>query len=495
MHRMNRTRFHAATALFACLVCLPLIARAADQTAPDPALASKIDALLADPALKGGIQGVVIQSLADGRVWYEHNPELLFLPASNQKLLTSSAVLNALGPDWRYETVLLRGGPVDDSGTLHGNLYLKGSGDPLLAASDLDAMVEQVKGAGIKKVAGKVVGDDSRFDHQRYGTGWEWDDMPYYYSAQISGLNLDENVVRVTVDPGRAPGDPVRVTIKPTDRYTKLTVRARTTEKGGRSALRITRELGRNDIVVEGTLAVDAKPQDHRPEPITVDNPTRFAAFYLEEALERASVMVTGGIGDGETPTSGTTEVARHEGEPFSEVLKKLNKPSDNLVAECLLKTLGAAKGKAGSTAAGREVAEAWFKSIGFDMGGLDMTDGSGLSRENFVSPHNFAALLKTMASHPYGKVWMESLPIAGVDGTLRNRMKGTPAAGNCVAKSGYVSSVSSLSGYVTTKDDERLLFTILMNNHKARNAVATGIQDRIVELLASYARERAAKR
>jgi D-alanyl-D-alanine carboxypeptidase/D-alanyl-D-alanine-endopeptidase (penicillin-binding protein 4) len=311
--------------------------------------------------------------------------------------------------------------------------------------------------------------------------------MPYYYSAQISGLNLDENVLRVTVDPGRRAGDPVRVTVTPTDRYAKLIVQARTTEKGQPSALRITRDLGQNDILVEGTLAVGAKPEDHRPEPITVENPTRFAAFYLMDRLARAGVEVTGGIGEGETPTSGTTEVARHEGEPFSEVLKKLNKPSDNLVAECLLKTLGAVKGKTGSTAAGREVAEAWFKSIGFDMGGLDMTDGSGLSRENFVSPHNFAILLKTMASHPNGKVWIDSLPIAGVDGTLRNRMKGTPAAGNCVAKSGYVSSVTSLSGYVTTKDGERLLFTMLMNNHKARNAVATGVQDKIVELLALY--------
>jgi D-alanyl-D-alanine carboxypeptidase/D-alanyl-D-alanine-endopeptidase (penicillin-binding protein 4) len=471
---------------------LPLHARAVDEhgTGPDAALVSRIDAILQEETgLKGGFQGIVIQSLREGSVWYERNPEILFLPASNQKLLTSAAILNALGPDWRYATLLLRAGTVDAKGTLRGSLYLKGSGDPLLEDEALDEFVQAVKRAGIRRLAGRVLGDDSRFDRRRYGDGWAWDDMPWYYSAQISALNLNENLVRVKTEPGAKPGDPVRVTVTPDEGYVKVVLRAKTGPKGSKSALFIGRELGRNRITVDGALAQDAKPEEHRPAPITVESPARYAAVVLTSKLRRAGVRVDGEGREGVAPQTGAVEIGRHLSPPLKEILKRLNKPSDNLVAECMLKTLGAEKGTtgAGTTAAGREAALAWFKSIGMDPNGVDMADGSGLSRQNYVSPRNLAKLLQTMYTHPSAQVFLDSLPVAGVDGTLRNRMKGTPAEKNCRAKSGYVSGVSSLSGYVTTKDGEPLLFVILMNNHRARNAVAMAVQNKIVELLASW--------
>jgi serine-type D-Ala-D-Ala carboxypeptidase/endopeptidase (penicillin-binding protein 4) len=470
-------------------LCLPLTAWAVDThgRGPDTELVKQIDTLLEEPGLKGGFQGVIIQSLADGKTWYERNSDLLFLPASNQKLLTSSAILNALGPDWAYTTSLYRVGSLDDDGTLHGNLYLKGSGDPLLEAKDLDDFVASVKTSGVKKVQGKLITDDTRLDSARYGDGWSSDDMSYYYSAQISALNLNENLLTLTFDPGRKPGDAVRVAVSPTEKYARVVVRARTVAKGEKTALTVKRALGENVITVDGTLALDAKPEEYKPVGVTVEDPTRYVAYVLLEKLRKAGIDVTGGDADGAAPTSGALPVAQHVSPPLSEILKKLNKPSDNLVAECLLKTLGAEKGKTGvgSAVTGRDVAYEWFKSIGMDTAGIDMTDGSGLSRQNFVTPRNLALLLKTMYTHPHGKVFIESLPVAGVDGTLRNRMKGTAAEKNCKAKSGYVSSVSSLSGYVTTKAGEPLLFVMLMNNHKARNAVAMGVQNKIVEMLA----------
>lgn len=470
---------------------IPAAARAVEEhgRGPNADLVQKIDSILAEPGLKGGFQGVVIQSLADGSVWYERNADLLFLPASNQKLLTSAAVLNALGPDWRYETRVVRAGPIDDGGTLHGNLYVIGAGDPTLEAKDLDEVVASVKVTGIRRIAGRVMGDDHRFDAVRYGDGWSWDDMAYYYSAPISALNLDENVVHLQIDPGKRAGDPVRVAVTPTERYAKLVVRAHTGEKGEKSALTVGRELGQNVITVDGVLAIDAKPEDHKPVPVTIEEPTRFAAFVLRERLEKAGIEVTGDEGVGIAPSADTVEVARHQSPPMSEILRRLNKPSDNFYAECLLKTLGAEKGTTGigSVATGRAAAMEWFKTIGFDAGEIAMADGSGLSRQDFISPRNFAALLKAMYNHPYKQVYMDSLPVAGVDGTLRNRMKGTAAEKNCIAKSGYVSNVSSLSGYVTTKDGEPLLFVMLMNNHQARNAVPMGVQDKIVEMLAAY--------
>ncbi len=446
----------------------------------------QIDALLAEPWLKGGIQGVIVQSLRDGTTWYERNADLLFMSASNEKLLTSAAVLNALGPDWKFVTTLQRTGSVDADGTLHGDLYLHGGGDPLLDDKDLDALVQSAKDAGIRRVEGRVVGDDSRFDSQRYGDSWEWDDMPYYYSAQISGLNLDENVETLKIDPGRRAGEPVKVTESPTERYLRVLDRGRTVASGGKSTLRVSRILGQNVATVDGTLSVNARSEDHRPTPVTVEDPGLFAATVFTERLVGAGVSVAGAPKTGPTP-NGATEIGRHESPPMSEVLRRLNKPSDNLVAECLLKTLGAERGSGGSTAAGREVALAWFKQLGLDTERVQMTDGSGLSRQTLVSPRNLAILLRAMYSHPQSRVYIDSLPIAGVDGTLRNRMKGTPAEGNCHGKTGSLSGVSSMSGYVTTKAGEPLAFVILMNNHPAPSSVAHRIQDSIAVFLASW--------
>lgn len=473
------------------LVALSIQARAVEVRGrgSDPKLVEKVDAILEDPGLKGGFQGIMVQSLDGGAVWYERNLDLLFMPASNQKILTSSAALNALGPAWRFETTLVRNGSLDEDGTLHGNLYLKGSGDPLLTAADLDAMVEQVRGAGIRKVLGKLIGDDNRFDHRWYGRGWPWDNMPYYYSAPVGGLNLNENVLSLTVDPGKRPGDPVRVSVAPTDRYARLTIRARTTEKGGTPALTVSRELGTNEVVVDGTLPVDSRSESRKPVEVTVDNPTQFTLAYLYERLKQAGIEITGGHDDGQTPRQGTVEVARHTSIPLSEALLKLNKPSDNLVAECLLKTLGAEKSKTGigSSAEGVAVAMAWFKSLGLESIGAAMVDGSGLSRYNLVSPRTIAVILKTMTTHPHGSVWIDSLPIAGVDGTLRNRMKGTLAEKNCRAKTGTISNASSLSGYVTTKDSHHLLFVILLNNQPTESDAPRAVQDKIVTLLAGW--------
>lgn len=474
--------------LFLCMP-LPIFALPSHQQGGEAtkSLTAEIDTLLQDSALRGSIQGVIVESLVDGRVWYERNGDVLFMPASNQKLFTSAAVLHALGPDWKYQTVLYCSGDLDDDGTLHGNLYLRGSGDPLLSARDLVEMAAQIKGAGIRRVAGKLLGDDSRFDHERYGLGWEWDDFSAYYAAPVSGLNLDENLLVVTVSPGKKPGDTVRASAAPTSDYAHLTIRAKTVEKGGTSALRIGRTLGTNEITIDGTLALDAKSADHPPVRVTIDNPTRFATTFFLNCLKREGIGVSGEDGEGILPTSGTREIARHDSAPLSELLKALNKPSDNLMAECFLKTLGAEKGTGGTTAAGKAVAMDWFRSLGIEPFGLQIADGSGLSRHNLVSPRSVARLLRAMTSDLHIRVWIDSLPIAGVDGTLRNRLKGTPAMGNVRAKTGSLSGASSLSGYVTTQDGEKLLFVALVNNFTGSADPPHRLQDRIATLLASW--------
>ncbi len=447
-----------------------------------PDIASKIEKLLADPELKGGIQGVMVRSLKDGTTWYERNADLLFMPASNQKLATSSAALALLGPDFRYATRLVRTGELGADGVLQGDLVLLGSGDPTIENADLDALVAAVRRAGVKRMSGRVLGEDSRFDAVRYGDGWSWDYLSDYYAAEVGALTMDRGVVLIKVEPGPAAGELVKVSLTPAEGYPTVVVRATTAAAGAKSALNVERALGTNTILVTGTMPLDGKAES---VPTTIDRPARYVATVLAARLRKAGVAVDGDAGETRTPPTSATEVARHTSAPLSAILPKFLKPSDNLIGECLLKTLGAEKGKAGTVEEGARVATDWFKSQGIDTTGFSIADGSGLSRMNGVSPRALLGIVVAMHKHPNGKVWYDSLPIAGVDGSLRNRMKDTRAASNCHAKTGYIGWVSSLSGYVTTRDGEQLAFVMLMNNHRCRNASCTGIQNRIVELLA----------
>ncbi len=461
----------------------------------DPALARAIDAALNVPALAMGFQGVLIQSLTDGSTLYERNADPVFLPASNNKLLTSAATLAILGPNYVYRTRLFRTGPITRVGTLQGELVLRGAGDPLLSPRDLDEIARQVARAGIRRVTGGVRFDDSLFDRQRLGEGWSWDDEPYYYSAQISALNLNENLVSVQVLPGRRVGEHARVLIGPTDKYTALVNTALTGPPKSKPSLVIGRVRGRNILTVSGSLPIDVAAKDNRSVGVTIENPSRFAAFVLAERLRRQGVAIAGGVREGAPISPEAPVVAEHVSVPLSALLRRLNKPSDNLIAECLLKTVGAAcrgQGTGGADGTGAQAARDWLARIGLDVSRLRMADGSGLSRRNYVSPRNLVRLLVYLHTLPTFPIFYNSLPIAGADGTLRRRLRGTAAAGNCHAKTGSLAHVSSLSGYVTTRDGEMLAFSILMNNHLAPNRDCAAVQDKIVALLASYSRKSA---
>lgn len=478
------------------VLCLGPASRClADDTGKgtDSTLVERIDALLADKTLQTGFQGLLIQSLKDHTVLYERNADKVFLPASNNKLLTSGAALSLLGPDFVYTTKVVAAAAPDSRGVLHSDLTLVGSGDPVLSAADLTALAHTLKAAGIKRIEGAVTANDSLFDAQRLGDGWTWDDEPYYYSAQVSALNLNENLVSVRVYPGRKEGDPVRVVVTPTDRYMSVQNMAKTAAAKTKSSLGVDRTRGQNTLVITGTLALDTTDEAAPKVPVTVEEPTQFALAVFREALAKEGIRT--GSKRFAAP-SGTVSLAEHKSVPMSEMLKLLNKPSDNLIAECLLKTVGAIKkgqGTAGSGGTGAQTARAFFASIGMDVTHLSQADGSGLSRFNFVSPRDFVQLLTYLHDQPNFPALYDSLPIAGVDGSLRNRLKNTLASSNCHAKTGYISHASSLSGYITTKDGDMLVFSILMNNHLTSNALPVSIQDRIVVLLADYSRAGAA--
>lgn len=472
--------------LVLCILLMAVVNATSVTAQPrDVALSRALDQILSDPVLAHGVQGVLVESLKDGRVLYEKNADLVFIPASNQKLIVSAAALDLLGPDHRMRTSLYLTGDTTRDGVLKGDVVIVGQGDPVLKHEHLKEMAAKLRDAGIRKVQGNVVGDDTWFDDVRLGWGWSWDDEPYYYSAQISGLNLNENVVGVWVRPGRKVGEPAIVKLDPPTSYFTVRNECKTTAAGSQKAVFVDRVRGRNTIRVTGTVPLDYKPTAAE-DAITMEEPTLYACTSFIEILRREGISVEGQAVRGKKPVNARL-ICFHDSPPLSQMLALLNKPSDNLIAECLLKTLGARMKGKGSSGAGEEVELEFLKKIGADMTAVSITDGSGLSRQNLISPRNLVAILKYMYRHQHSKVFIDSLPVAGIDGTLRSRLKGTPAQGNVRAKTGYVGRVRSLSGYLTTRSGEPLVFSILMNNHLCRSAEASAVQDKIVLELINY--------
>ena len=443
-------------------------------------LKADIDKLLQNPALAHSITGILVVSLRDGRTLYERDADLMLIPASNQKLLTSAAALDRLGADFRFVTRLWVNGEVDPQGVLHGDLILQGSGDPTLLLSHIEAMAEAVEKAGIRRVDSYLLYDESLFDGVRRGWDWAWDDEPYYYSPCLSAVCIERNAVTVFVSPGEKVGDPPRIRLLPSTDYLLVRNEAATSPAGTPVTIYITREHARNIAVVRGQIPLDARPDSAR-QALSVEEPPRYTMWLLREALEKRGITTRYRTPLPDRVPAGARLIHIHTSPPLGEILPLLNKPSDNLIAECLMRTLGAVIHREGSAEAGERVMLEFLKQVGMNLAALNIVDGSGLSRRNQVSAKNLVTLLRYMASHPQAKVFIGSLPIAGVDGTLRNRMVNTPAQGKVRAKTGSLGRVSTLSGYLTTQGGEELAFAILMNNFNGSAAVARSVQDAIL--------------
>ncbi len=446
-------------------------------------LKTDIDKLLQNPALAHSITGVLVVSLKDGRTLYEQNADLMLIPASNQKLLTSATALHRLGADFRFATRLWMNGKIDAQGVLHGDLILQGGGDPTLLLKDIEAMAEAVEKAGIRRVEGYLLYDESLFDGIRRGWDWAWDDEPYYYSPCLSAICVERNAVTVFVSPGEKVGDTPRIRLFPPTDYLLVRNEATTSPAGTPSTIYITREHARNIAIVRGEIPQDARPDSAR-QALSIEEPPRYAMWLLREAMEKRGITTRYRTSLPDRVPEGARLLHTHTSPPLGEILPLLNKPSDNLIAECLMRTLGAVVYREGSAAAGERVMLEFLKEAGLDLAALNIVDGSGLSRRNQVSARNLVTLLRYMASHPQAKVFRDSLPIAGVDGTLRGRMVNTPAQGKVRAKTGSLGRVSTLSGYLTTQAGEEWVFAILMNNYNGSAAVARSVQDAILNRL-----------
>ena len=482
--------------LAACHV--PPSSRAAGSTRrADPALAvliRDIDGILGDAALAHGYWGVLVKSLKTDETLYELNSRKLLVPASNMKIVTLAAAAERLGWDYSYDTQLLAAGRID-AGRLDGDLLVVGSGDPSVMDADVDRVfagwADRLEAMGVRTVSGRLVGDDNAFDDEGLGFGWSWDDLPDDYAAGVSALQFNENAVRLTVGPGAAVGDYAAISLSPPGSGLIVDSMLRTSAADTAASVAARRLPGSARLVLRGSIPLGGTPATRS---VSVDNPTIFFVNALRNALIARGIDVRGPAVDVDDvsdapPKNSATLVASYRSPPLSVLAVRLMKVSQNLYAETLLKTIGSAAGAA-TFAAGRTNAQATLQAWGVGAGDLIERDGSGLSRYDFVTPAALVTILTHVDRDEKLRGPFESaLPIAGRDGTLANRMKATPAEGNARAKTGSMSNVRALSGYVTSADGEPLVFSIIANNFDTAPETITRAADAIVVKLAEFRR------
>jgi D-alanyl-D-alanine carboxypeptidase/D-alanyl-D-alanine-endopeptidase (penicillin-binding protein 4) len=432
----------------------------------------------------------VVRDATTGETLYDRNGEMRMLPASNTKLFTSTAAMHVLGPSYRFHTDVLATAPVR-GGKLRGDLYLKGYGDPTALESDYVGLAKQLKTAGVRRVDGDLIADDTYFDHQRLGDSWAWDDEPYYYNAQISALTLapntdyDSGTAIVESRPGAAVGAPVKLDLVPANGVLKVVNTAKTGAAGSSNTLSIERDHGTNVVRVSGSVPMGAAVGQ---EWVTVWEPELYAADVFRRALAAQGISVTGHIKNAGTP-AGARQLARDESMTVGELLTPFLKLSNNMHAETLVKAMGAVVEADGSWPAGLGVVTDYAKSLGVDTSRIRLSDGSGLSRKVNVTAGAVTDVLIGAQKEPWWQQWYDALPIAGnperfVGGTLRSRMLNTPAANNLHGKTGSLTGVTALSGYVTDKDGRKLVFSMISNNYLDN---PRSIEDAVGVTLASW--------
>lgn len=462
------------------------------------ALGRDLDAIIADRNFADATWGVSIVSCETGEVLYRHDDERNRQVASNIKLLTTATALERLGPDYRFTTSLLIDGQIDSTGYLHGSLIVRTLGDPSLAPSYgidprlvLAGWARALDSLKIRTVDNIIV-DASALDNTPFAPGWAWDDVPFGFSAPISAASIWENSVEVRVVPGAHAGDPVAVELHPTTGYVKLQTTAITTRNDSASTLDIRRLLGSATISVAGNIAVGSEPY---VESVSINSPPLFMATIVAEELGRNGIEVRGRALDlAEIPTpidlSRLRVAAVYTSPPLAAIIGAINKQSLNLGAEMLLRTLDRVIGGAGTTAGGVEEVRHFLQRSGVDPEHLRVVDGSGLSRVDMISPADITTLLRAMSRSRNAEVYMRSLPIAGVDGTLAARLRGTLAEGNVYGKTGYLGGVRAISGYARTRDGELLAFSITTNNYSVPTVVVNTTHDLMLMRLASFTRK-----
>jgi D-alanyl-D-alanine carboxypeptidase/D-alanyl-D-alanine-endopeptidase (penicillin-binding protein 4) len=469
-------------------------------------LRQTLDSVAGSPEFRNAQWGMLIVDPAAAETLYSRNAGKLLMPASNMKIVTGAAALALLGADYRYRTGIVAHGSVRDS-MLDGDLGVVGRGDPSIsdqmrqdAMQPLRDLADSIVARGIRRVRGSIVATGDAFPDAPLGYGWAWDDLDYPYAAGVDELLFNEGFSRLVVRAGERAGEPPSVTTIPARTYPRVRMTAVTVaplpptppetpadSTRPKPRLAFAADTAPGTIVVSGSIiAGDTAVLEvaHR------DPAGAYLAAFAEALRERGITIESTSGARRDSSLAGDTVVVMLS-PPLAEILPALEKPSQNQIAEALLKTLGLERTGVGSADSGRRVVERQLIEWGADTMGFAVRDGSGLSRHNYLSPETIVRVLDAMRRHASFAIFYSALPVAGVDGTIRSRMKGTPAEGNVHAKTGTIDKARALSGYVTTADGRLLLFSLVANNFTVRARDVDRAVDGILARLAGAALSR----
>ncbi|UCF63341.1 MAG: D-alanyl-D-alanine carboxypeptidase/D-alanyl-D-alanine-endopeptidase [bacterium] len=464
------------------------------QITADPIekLQQDIEYILQDSSLYQSRVGIKIVSLDKDEILFAKNSHHLYHPASNMKLLTTATALKKLGPDYRFSTILYADSNQISNGKIDGDLYLKGYGNPDLSSGDLDAMIKSLREKEIYRITGDLVFDDSYFDSLYWGSGWMWDDASAWEFAPIHALSVNDNCVIVTVKPGKKIGDTLIVAMEPSTRYLALINKGISVDSSDTLMIQEFSVERRwieqsNTIQVSGGMALSDSLEEYV---IDVLDGAAYTATLFTELMKDNGIEFNGKIYRHKIPSNAQLLV-KHQSLPLSIVVYNTNKISDNLSAEMILKTVGAEeKGRPGTAKKGISVIYEYLQHLGIDSLTYHLADGSGVSRYNIITPDLLIRLLTDMdRDFKVQAEFKTSLPVAGADGTLENRMREEAAENKLRAKTGTLRGVSSLSGYTTSADDEKIAFSIMIEHFVTRASRIRKIQDQIGDLISSFSR------
>lgn len=445
-----------------------------------------------EPNLKGAIIGVSIRSATTGEILYDHLGDVRLRPASNMKLLTAAAALSVLGKDHSFQTEVHTDGTLKDN-SLKGNLYLKGMGDPTLVKSDFDKMAKQLQQTGMRRIDGNLIGDDSWYDNVRYSIDLPWSDEQAYYGSQISALtaspdeDYDAGTVIIEISPGQDIGDQAMVTLVPKTGVVDLVNKTMTVSPEETRDITIERKHGTNTIILKGTVPISS---NEVRDWIALWEPTNYAIDLFKQSLAAHGIQVTGQIKQGITPKT-TSRLISHQSITLSELLIPFMKLSNNGHAETLVKEMGKVVTGIGSWKTGLEVLEGELDKFTVNTETIFLRDGSGMSHVTLIPANEISNLLYHIQNENWFPDYLNSLPVAGVSermvgGSLRYRMVNSLAKEKARAKTGTLTTVSSLSGYIEPKSGENLIFSVIINNIRDESK-AKEIEDKICGILANY--------
>jgi serine-type D-Ala-D-Ala carboxypeptidase/endopeptidase (penicillin-binding protein 4) len=511
----NVIRIGALVILVSAIVSAPAFAQKSkkkSREAPDVAQFRRdVDAALADPNAQKAFLGVLVVDAETKGAIYELNADRYFTPASNTKLFTTALALATLGPDYRFRTTIETRGTLDPDGRLRGDLVLVGRGDPDFsnrripydATNPIDGpsdkpladLVDAIVAKGVKEVDGDIVGDDSYFPYEPYPDGWAIGDLPEDYGAAVSAICFDDNGLDVKVTPAAQLGAAAAITVEPWPGYDVYDYGITTGPADSSPDFHMIAEPGPKKFVLRGSI-----PLGHATIDVgaAMPDPADYTAHVLKQMLVARGIRVTGNAraehappppenppAESPSPVSPSLSppalvLAEHDSPPLIEIVRVLNKVSENLHAEILLRTVAKQQTGVGSLDAGLKIEQKFLTSIGVPLGDVLVDDGSGLSRENLVTPRAVVTLLEYVRQQPWGDAFGTTLPVAGLDGTLEHRLIDTPAQGRIQAKTGSVERTQAVSGFATTLRGEHLIFSLFDNHNGGPSREAIKVLDLI---------------